>query len=260
MSYFSYHNKQIYYHEFGTGAPLLFLHGNTASSNMFAEAAAPYAKHFHVILIDFLGHGKSDRLKEFPADLWFYEAQQVIAFLREKQYTDVNMIGSSGGALAAINVALEAPDLVNKVIADSFEGERPLKAFTEHVKEDRALSKLDPESSKFYFYMHGDDWEQVVDNDTNAIIAHDKQIGVFFHKPLRSLKAEILMTGSKEDEFICTQNAGYFEETYGALIKRIGHGKMHIFPKGGHPAILSNPKEFYEVGMAFLQGACQSNS
>ena len=31
-------------------------------------------------------------------------------------------IGCSGGAIAAINLALETPELVNAVVADSFEG------------------------------------------------------------------------------------------------------------------------------------------
>ena len=130
MSYFVFENKRLYYNEFGTGKPLLFLHGNTASSNMYAQIVNKYKQDFKVILLDFLGHGKSDKLNEFPIDLWFYEAQQVIAFLKHKQYTDVNIIGSSGGAIVAINVALEVPELVSKVIADSFEGEKQHKTFT----------------------------------------------------------------------------------------------------------------------------------
>ena len=35
MSYFYYQSKRIYYTESGNGAPVLFLHGNTASSKMF---------------------------------------------------------------------------------------------------------------------------------------------------------------------------------------------------------------------------------
>lgn len=254
MSYFSFQNKRIYYNEFGAGAPLVFLHGNTASSNMFAEAVMKYAESFRVVLIDFLGHGKSDRLlEEFPADLWFYEAQQAAALLREKQYTDVNLIGSSGVALAAINVALESPGLVKKVIADSFEGERPLKAFTKNIKRDRELSKRDEGARMFYYYMHGGDWEQVVDNDTSAVMKHDNEIGVFFHKPLQELKAEILFTGSKEDEFTCAMDSDFFENTYGGLVQKIGHGQIHIFPGGRHPAMLSNPKDFYRVSMEFLK-------
>ena len=45
---------------------------------MYGEISKRYFPYFRVILIDFLGHGKSDRLNEFQADLWFYEALQVI--------------------------------------------------------------------------------------------------------------------------------------------------------------------------------------
>lgn len=252
MSYFNFDNKRVYYTEFGNGTPLLLLHGNTASSNMFVEIVEKYKKNFKVILIDFLGHGKSDRLDKFPADLWFYEAKQTIAFLREKQYSKVNIIGSSGGALVAINVALEASELVNKVIADSFEGEKPLKAFTENIEVDRENSKQNENVKVFYLYMHGSDWEQVVDNDTSAIIRHEKEIGKFFHKDLQSFKSDILLTGSKEDEFIGTISPNYFEKVYGELVSKIGHGKINLFETGGHPAMLTNQDSFYQLSMEFF--------
>lgn len=44
---------------------------------MFTAITDKYIKNFRVILIDFLGHGKSERLQKFPADLWFYEAEAV---------------------------------------------------------------------------------------------------------------------------------------------------------------------------------------
>ncbi len=253
MGLFNFNGKKIYYNEVGTGVPLLLLHGNTASSNMFYEIAEKYSMTYKTILIDFLGHGQSERLEEFPADLWFYEAEQVIAFLKAKQYGKVNIIGSSGGALVAINVALEAPSLVGKVIADSFEGEKPLKAFTQNVAEDRENSKHDDNTKMFYEYMHGDDWEKVVDNDTHAIIRHDKEIGQFFHKKLESLVPDILLTGSKSDEFICNISPTYFETVYGDMIAKIGHGKIHLFETGGHPAILSNQDAFRQVSEDFFR-------
>lgn len=252
MGYSTFDNKQIYYEEIGTGIPLLFLHGNTASSKMFSEIASSYQEHFKVVLIDFLGHGKSDRLHQFPADLWFYEAEQVVSFLREKNYSNVNIIGSSGGALVAINVALEAPDLVAKVIADSFEGEKPLQLFTQNAKIERELSKQDENAKRFYAYMHGSDWEDIVDNDTDAIIRHSKEIGAFFHKPLSSLKSDILLTGSRKDEYVSAISQDYFAEVYGAMIGKIGHGEVYLFADGGHPAMLTNPSEFFKVSTSFL--------
>lgn len=254
MAYFEYMGKQIYYQERGTGHPLLLLHGNTASSNMFYEIADQYAQSYKVILFDFLGHGQSDRLQELPTDLWFEEAQQVIAFLKSKDYQKVHLLGSSGGALVAINVALEAPELVSKVIADSFEGETTLKAFTENIVEEREASKQDEAARFFYSSMHGDDWEQIVDQDTAAIVRHDQTIGTFFHKPLSTLQASILLTGSKEDEFVCALDKNYFERVYHDMLQKIGHGAMYLFASGGHPALLSNPQQFFAVSERFFNG------
>lgn len=252
MSYFTFENKNIYYTETGRGKPLLFLHGNTASSNMYLQIAEKYMKDYNVILIDFLGHGKSDRLNEFPVDLWFYEAQQVITFLTEKQYTDVNIIGSSGGAMVAINVALEVPQLVGKVIADSFQGEKAHKTFTENLLSDRELAKSDNNARMFYSYMHGDDWEHIVDNDTTAIIRHEREIGQFFHKSLDVLKTDILLTGSREDDFMSAVSDNYLETVYENMIQKIGHGKIYLFKSGGHPAMITNQEEFYKVSMDFM--------
>ena len=65
MSYFYYQSKKIYYTETGSGKPVLFLHGNTASSRMFELLLPLYEDQLHVILIDFLGHGNPTGLKSF---------------------------------------------------------------------------------------------------------------------------------------------------------------------------------------------------
>ena len=252
MSYFVFDDKRVYYEETGAGKPIFFLHGNTASSKMYAQFIPRYQQGFNVILIDFLGHGKSDRLCEFPADLWFYEAQQVITFLREKQYKDVNIIGSSGGAMVALNVALEAPELVGKVIADSFQGERTHKDFMQNLLIDREHAKADPGARAFYEYMHGSDWERIVDLDMDAVIRHAREKGQLFHQPLHMMKADILLTGSREDEFMRSVSEDYLENTYRDMLAKIGHGRMHLFSSGGHPAMMTNQDVFYELSKDFF--------
>ena len=63
MSYFTYKSKKIFYQEAGTGEPLIMLHGDTASSRMFEFLLPLYQENFKVILLDFLGNGRSDRVK-----------------------------------------------------------------------------------------------------------------------------------------------------------------------------------------------------
>ena len=138
------------------------------------------------------------------------------------------------------------------MIADSFEGERADETFTKNLLKDRKNAKNDPNAQGFYAYMHGQDWEQIVDNDTDAIIRHQKEIGAFFHKPLEEMRCELLLTGSKEDSFMNSISDDYYEQVYGNILKMIPKGRMHLFPKGDHPAMISNFKEFYERSIEYL--------
>lgn len=251
MAYFSYKNKRVYYEDYGEGMPVVFLHGNTASSKMFTPILPEFKRQFRIILIDFLGHGLSDRLSSFPVDLWYDEAMQVIALLEILQIPKTHLIGSSGGALVAINVALERPDLVDKVVADSFEGEQALDAFTKNIVAKRQASKEDPNASMFYEIMHGADWESVIDNDTAVIAAHAEKIKMFFHHPISTLENDILMIGTQQDRCVST-GAHYLAHKYGEMLQKIGHGSFYIFAAGNHPAMISNSGQFCGIVKAFL--------
>lgn len=39
----------------------------------------------------------------------------------------------------------------------------------------------------------------------------------------------------------------------GVMIKKIGHGRIHLFIEGGHPAMLTSPTEFFELSMEFFK-------
>lgn len=248
MAFFDFQGKKIFYKEYGKGAPLLLLHGNSLSSAMFTSAAEELQKHYKVILMDFLGNGKSDRINRISKDLWYDEALQAIALMEYRNYPQVYLLGSSGGALAALNVALERPDMVKKVVADSFEGEYPLDSFAANLRQDRELSKQNPWLRDLYMKNHGTDWETVVDNDTQAICRHYQTHRSFFHKSLCELETPVLMTGSREDEFM---PADFFEKTYGQI--PLPNKTIHIFEKGGHPAILSNQEAFIPVVLEFFR-------
>lgn len=144
MAYFTYHEKSVFYEEYGEGAPVVFLHGSTASSRMFELLMPLYTGKFRCILIDFLGNGRSDRVSGFPADLWHDEAMQVIALAEHlklagqlKNEEKLSLIGTSGGAWAAVNAALERPDLFSAVVADSFDGRTLNRHFEENLVSER---------------------------------------------------------------------------------------------------------------------------
>ena len=154
MSFFNYKGKNVFYETIGEGKPLVFLHGNTSSSKSFTPML-PLYKNFKVILIDFLGYGRSDRLNKFPAELWKDEARQTIALLEHLDIKDANLVGTCGGAWVAINAAFLRPDLVATVIADSFHGRSFPEDFDEALLAEHSSTIEDPESSQFYHWWIG---------------------------------------------------------------------------------------------------------
>lgn len=69
---------------------------------------------------------------------------------------------------------------------------------------------------------------------------------------MNCLKADLLLTGSKEDKFMYSLSDNYFENVYGEMLEKIGHGKMYLFDKGDHPAMITSFEKFYNVSLDFL--------
>lgn len=247
MSYLDYQGKHIYYREIGTGKPLLFLHGNTASSKMF-DLLLPLYDEFYIILIDFLGHGKSDRIDRFPMELWKEESLQTIALLEHLNYGKVSLAGTSGGAWVALNTALERQDLVEKVIADSFDGRTLSSEFSKDLVKERVNAKKEKEGRMFYEWCQGKDWEKVVDLDTEALVQLAKRKLPLIYRPLKELQIPLLLLGSKGDTMV---RKDLYEE-YIEIAKQVPCAKICMFEEGSHPAILSNAERAAEEIKEFL--------
>ncbi len=241
MSCLKYNGYNVFYEEYGNGKPLILLHGNTASSKMFLPIIPELSKNHKVIVMDFLGCGQSDRLEEWPLDLWFQWSEQVAALCDKNHLKKVNVIGCSGGAIAAINFALEHPDKVHAVVADSFEGVTANASVTAQIRIGRNYAKQNEGFRNMLKTMHGDDWERVIDSDTEAIVGHAKKICNFYHKSLSELSVKLLLMGSSEDEMF---PKGHYEKLFDDLCSQTSNASMHIFEHGEHPAMMSNAKEF----------------
>ena len=115
----------------------MYINLHICSGNIFISEMTISEKH-HVITMDFLGCGQSDRLDELPTDLWYEWSKQVVALCDYKGFEKIGLIGCSGGA---INVALEYPERINAVVADSFEGIKASSSITEQIRIGRHYAK-----------------------------------------------------------------------------------------------------------------------
>lgn len=248
MAYFDYNGKKIYYQELGSGTPCVFLHGNTASSKMFEFLLPLYRDDMKIILIDFLGNGKSDRLASFLEEMWIDQGHQIVELCRNLNCGKVNLIGTSGGVYAAINAALEMPELFRKVVADSFDGSTLPAGFGDGIIRERQAAKRDEQARGFYEWCQGDDWEMVVDLDTEALVNYEKKHVRIFRAPIETIQVPLMITVSREDEML----ANDMEAECRRLHEANPDISYHVFDTGGHPLITTRAEEIAGIVKEFL--------
>ena len=248
MPYVPYCGRSLWYQEAGEGPTLIFLHGNTASSRLFEPLLPLYTPHFRCVLLDFLGNGRSDRVASFPTDLWQDQARQVLALIREAGYERPCLLGTSGGAWAAVNAALLAPDAIGAVAADSFDGRTLHPGFSRDLAAERDRAKQDPAARGIYERCQGRDWEAGVDRDTDALLRCAAAGRPLFCRPLEQMKPPVLLMGSREDP-LCRLD---LEAEYTAMAAQIPCASVCLFPSGGHPAVLTRAEDAARAVLAFL--------
>ncbi|MBK3563012.1 alpha/beta fold hydrolase [Streptomyces sp. MBT62] len=101
----------------GEGPARVYVHGlGCAGSADFAGIAAhPDLRGGRAIVVDLLGHGYSDRPKDFPGTLEAH-AGTVAAVLDHCGITDAVLVGHSMGGAIAIVLTAARPDLVSRLV------------------------------------------------------------------------------------------------------------------------------------------------
>jgi pimeloyl-ACP methyl ester carboxylesterase len=137
---FLFHGQRIAYTEFGAGLaaltsegtrsktarrttaakrPVILVHGLLLSQKMHRPLAEELAgRGNHVITVDLLGHGESDR----PRDMWRYSmhsfGEQLVALMDHLEIGEAVIMGTSLGANASLEVAATAPERLRGMIVE----------------------------------------------------------------------------------------------------------------------------------------------
>ncbi|PTT19796.1 oxidoreductase, partial [Chryseobacterium sp. HMWF028] len=113
--YIDLKNAKIYYEEYGSGEPLVLLHGNNGSISDFYNQIPDLAKQFKVIVLDTRGQGRSTDLS---TDDYTYEefSEDLLAVTKELNISKFNIVGWSDGGITGLLFTINHPDLINKLI------------------------------------------------------------------------------------------------------------------------------------------------
>ena len=279
MPYLGGVEGRIFFQEAGdVGRPLLvLLPGSTASSASYEAELLHFGRSFHVAALDFLGTGRSDRLRVWSPDWWERGASQAAALAARLGAASYAVMGSGGGGIVALLTALWDPQHVAAVVADSCverltaadlerivherdpathgmarQQERPDAELTDIVLGRGVLSLSQRLSNRrlraFWQTAHGADWEAVVAADS-ALHLRLAAAGDWepFAGRLPDIGCPVLLTGSPADPLLPDVDA---QQT--AMAAQIPKCHRWLSSGGGHPAMWTSPREFRQAADEFL--------
>jgi len=245
----------------GSGFPLVILHGLMGSLDNWQTIAKQLGAHFQVFIIDQRNHGRSPHSTEFSYELL---VNDLLEFLQQQDIKKAHFIGHSMGGKVVMNLALEHPEIVEKLIVVDV---APVEYEDRHSQVFKALFAVDlktlesrQQAEVILRSMLGDDEATVQflmkglyrDDDNkfewrfnvqSLYDAYDEiSSGITSDKPF---EGETLFIKGEKSEYI---NASNFSE----IIDLFPNNQLVEIPGAGHWVHAENPAVFMDAVSKFL--------
>lgn len=220
----------IYYEELGFGEILFLLHGNAGDSSYFEYNIGALSKKFHLYLIDFRDHGKSDNSRDkLSFDLMASDLKEIFDKLSIKR---ANILGFSDGANLALLFTIRYPALVEKVI---------LNAPNIRFSGTKLLSRIISLGENIF-------WNIL------PFFKRNKRVAALLLKDLRlnrtdleDIKSEVLIIVGSYDLIRLDHVKN--------ISKSIDRSRLVIVKKAGHKLARSHPYLFNKLVVEFMEGS-----
>ena len=251
---------KLYYEIYGTGDPLILLHGGLGAIEMFGENLPALAAGRQVIGVDLQAHGRTadiDRPITFEA-----MADDVAALIRHLGFNQVDLMGYSLGGQTSQQVVIRHPELIRKLVLIScpFKRSQWNQYNLEGMQQmSSAIAEPMKQTPMYELYKQiapkVEDWPVLLTKLGNlARTDYD------WSKVIPSIKQPVLLVAGDADAVLPRQMIEFFELLGGGLKdggwdgSGIGNARLAILPGITHYAIFNSTK-LTEVVIPFLDGA-----
>ena len=215
---------KMYYEIYGTGKPLVLIHGGGSTMHTtFGNIIPELAKHRQIIAMDLQAHGRTN---DRNADLSFQQdADDVAALCKNLGISKADFLGFSNGGQTTIELALRHPQLINKIIIASafYKREAVTPQFWEGFNH-ATLNRL-PQVLKDEYLKVTDNDEAGLLNMFNKDVQRMKDFKGWTDEQMRSIKVAALVINGNQD-------VGSVEHAV-EMYRLIPDCELAIFP-GGH--------------------------
>ena len=113
-------NIKVHYNEAGSGHPVIFLHGSgpgASSWSNFARNVGPFSEKYRAILMDQPGYNKTDvRVIKDGETRSQVNGNSVVGLMDALGIEKASIVGNSMGGATALNVAVDFPDRIEKLV------------------------------------------------------------------------------------------------------------------------------------------------
>jgi pimeloyl-ACP methyl ester carboxylesterase len=264
----------IFIEEFGSGDPLVLVHGSWVDAARWAFVVPALAERFRVVLYDRRGHSRSERP---PTQGSVHEDVADLAAIIERAGAPAHVVANSFGASISLRLAAERRELFRTLSAH----EPPLFALLRDDPQTGSLATADDEkmlaiTNDLASGKHEEGARRFVDTVVigpgtwdNALPEDVKRMMVnnapTFLDELRDPEADridtaalarfsgpVLLSGGSESPLAFT---AVLEKLAGIL----PHATRKIFEGAGHVPHFTHPQEYAQAIVDFIESASSAN-
>ncbi|MEV0601991.1 alpha/beta hydrolase [Streptomyces sp. NPDC050315] len=203
--------------------PAVLLHCLGEDGEDWRGVVGQLATTHRVYALDLRGHGQSDWPGEYGFERWRDDA---IGFLRELRLDEVTLIGHSLGAVAALLLAAERPELVARLVLEEAAPPLPAEPPQEVPEEPAGPAAFD--------------WAAKA-----AVVAERNAPDPRWWDGLPRITAPTLVIGGGADSHIP-------QEHLARMTELIPHAELVTIDGAGHLVHEERPREFLEAVRGFL--------
>ncbi|MDQ6436785.1 alpha/beta hydrolase [Mesorhizobium sp. LHD-90] len=229
----------MYYQVFGSGEPVLLIHGGLGHGDIWSAQVADLAKDHKVIVPDSRGHGRSTRNAEpFGYDLMMSDYLALLDYLKVDKTA---LVGWSDGGIIGIDIAMNHPERLTRLFAQA------ANVTIEGVDPGVATNK----TFGAYIARSGEDYARLSKTPTEYE-AFVKQISHMWEtqpswtkKQLAKINVPTAIVTGDHDEAIKRDHTEY-------MASAIPGAKLVILENTSHFAMLQDPEGYNKAVRDFI--------